>query len=382
LVGGSGTDSLDGGAGNDQCTEGESTQACEITRPTEPTLVVVDSSGDVGKWSSIALDAAENPVIAYYDVTHVATKVAHCNDLLCGGGDESIQTLDRQVTVSRMVLDASGNPVIVGRMVSALGVVHCNDPYCSGHDEPAWVFYPLEGSFPSVALDSLGYPVISYRGDGALDLMVSHCTDPDCRGDEVVNAVDTAGVVGSHTSLVLDASDYPVIAYYDETNADLKVVHCNDVNCSGGNESIATVDAVGGVGTYNSLALDAFGYPVISYYDETNGDLKVVHCGNANCTSGNVIQTVDSLGTVGLYTSLALTSSGNPVVSYYDAANGDLKLALCGNANCTSGNIIQTVDGAGSVGYYTSLAIGPSGSLFISYYDGTNGNLKLAILAG
>ena len=91
---------------------------------------------------------------------------------------------------------------------------------------------------------------------------------------------DSADNVGTYTSLALDGSGFPVIAYHDLTNGDLKVMHCNDVNCAGGGEAITSPDTAG---TFTSIALDAGGRPVVSYHDESNGDLKVLHCANANC---------------------------------------------------------------------------------------------------
>ncbi len=115
-----------------------------------------------------------------------------------------------------------------------------------------------------------------------------------------------------------DSSGNPHISYWDYTNYDLKYAAWD-----GNGWKIETLDSNGYVGEFTSLALDSAGNPHISYLDYTNDDLKYA---TWDGNSWN-IETVDSNGWVGDFTSLALDSSGNPHISYCDHTKWDLKYA-------------------------------------------------------
>ena len=61
------------------------------------------------------------------------------------------------------------------------------------------------------------------------------------------------------------------------------MAHCSDLACTAA--TLTTVDSAGSVGQYSSVTIGADGLALISYYDETNGDLKVAHCSNVACTA-------------------------------------------------------------------------------------------------
>jgi hypothetical protein len=90
--------------------------------------------------------------------------------------------------------------------------------------------------------------------------------------------------------------------------------------------------------------------PHISYYDVTNEDLKYAVKSGAGWT----IETVDAAGSVGWFTSLVIDARGNPHISYQEAANGKLKLKYAAKSG-TSWSL-EIVDATGYVGGYTSIA--------------------------
>jgi PKD repeat protein len=233
------------------------------------------------------------------------------------------------------------------------------------------------GSFTSISKGADGLPVMSYYDSANQDLKVLHCGNASCSSGNTITPVDSIGNVGDYSSLAIGTDGRPIVSYWDGTKGNLRVAHCGNASCSSGN-TIIPVDSSGYVGQYTSIAIGADGLPVISYWDGTNGDLKVAHCGDASCSSGNTITPVDTAGTVGWYTSIAIGADGLPVISYFDNTNQDLKVAHCGNASCSSGNTISKVDSRGYVGFDSSIAIGADGLPIVSYYDGTKSNLKVA----
>jgi len=315
--------------GNAACTSGN-------------TITTVDSTDNVGYYTSVTVGTDGLPIISYYDNTNGDLRVAHCGNALCNSGN-TITTVDGNL-----------------------------DPF------------PDVGNYTSVTVGKDGLPIISYYDETNDDLKVAHCGNAACSAGNTITTVDgnvdPFPNVGKYTSVTVGKDGLPIISYYDETNDDLKVAHCGNVDCTSSN-TITTVDSANTVGWETSVTVGADGLPIISYFYWNNSDLKVAHCDNVTCSSSTITTVdgnVDPFPSVGQYTSVTVGTDGLPIISYYDNTNDDLKVARCGNAACSSGNTITVVDSTGDVGKYTSLTVGTDGLPVISYYDDTNDDLKVA----
>jgi hypothetical protein len=133
-----------------------------------------------------------------------------------------------------------------------------------------------------------------------------------------------------------------------------------------------------GRGQFTSIAVNSFGNPSISYYDFANGNLKFASYNGFTW----LVTAIDTTGDVGLYSSIALGSSEYPHISYYDATKGNLKYVRWVG---TAWTMPAVIDNGGDTdttlkyaGLYSSLAVDRNNNPHISYYDLSNGNLKYA----
>ena len=323
-------------------------------------IETVDSIGDVGLFTSIALDSSNNPHISYCDLTNYDLKYARYN-----GSNWLLSTVDSFGWVgfdTSIALDSSNNPHI--------SYVYIALPYDYGilkfahYNGSSWQISTvdsttLECSYTSIALDNSNNPHISYSEDAFGFLKYAQYEGSNWQ----ISILDQSESTGVFTSLSFDSSYNPHIAYRGDT-------HLKYAYLDGSIWQISTVDANSQVGYSASLALDSKNNPHISYYDEWNHDLKYAYYDGLNW----LISVVDSDGEVGVDTSLALDSTDNPHISYWNISNYNLQYAYYNGASWQ----ISTIDSEGDVGRDNSIALDSDNNSHISYYDETNGALKYA----
>jgi len=334
-------------------------QVSALTWQTE----IVDGPDNVGPYSSLALDSANQLHVAYLDVTHGTVEYAHQE-----GGAWQIETVDTVGSEGgdvSLVLDAADRVHLAYYDDVNGDLKHAYD------DGSTWNIETVDsagivGNFPAIAVDTLGFPHISYINNTHDDLVYAYLDGTGWHTETV-----DAAVALNATSLALDAADHPYISY---AGAPIPpYTRCMVAYHDGSTWQLETVDDGGGVsevGLWSSLALNSNGQPCVSYYDAMNTSLRYARREGASWQATTVV----SAGDVGSYTSLALDAADHPHICYHDATNSDLLIAYRANL----GWYTETVDSAGSVGIEPSIVLDPSSQPHITYYDATNGDLKHA----
>jgi hypothetical protein len=307
---------------------------CNNPACTSASTTPIDTSGDVGQSTAIIIGADGLGLISYYNATSLDLRVAHCNNVACTSAITS--TLDFTGSVgfySSVTIGTDGLGLISyqDNVNADLKVAHCINTNCSGATLSTLDSAGGVGQFTSVAVGTDGLGLISYNDTTNGDLKVAHCSNVACT-TATLATLDGSNSVGQDTSLAIGADGLGLISYYDKTAFDLKVAHCSNVTCT--TATLVTPDTTGDVGEFTSLTIGPDGLGLVSYWDGTNGDLKVMHCNNPTCSSFSLGMLDGGASSLGLYTSLTIGPDGLGLISYHDQTNGDLKVAHCGSPAC------------------------------------------------
>jgi hypothetical protein len=232
-------------------------------------------SKDVQFYTSIAIDAKDNPTISFYE--HIAAS--------------------EEMTIRLRTVTRNGSVWELSTVDQDKG----------------------SGKFNSVAVDSAGRPRIAYA-----NVQYETCSlrYAEWNGTRWVKEIlEGAGIPGTYrqaVTLLLDKKGNPHLSYFDVLSGIAK--YATRVN---GKWQVHSVEPVGAVAypDRNGMALDDDGNPYISYYDSKNGVLKLAHLEGQRWLS----EVVDT-GYAG-FTSSLLIRNGEIWLTYSGGANEPLRFA-------------------------------------------------------
>jgi hypothetical protein len=175
-----------------------------------------------------------------------------------------------------------------------------------------------KGTSSALALDTNGIPSIAFSDPGTGQLRINKLNgSPDFSDAQWTNTVVMGASYSAYPSLAIDSANRPHVVYQRaEPGTNTVLQHAR---FTGTNWLVTTADAGGpahyDVGANNCLVLDPQQRPRVSYWDTTMNTIRYAHFDGTTW----LVHLVDPANHVGLFsTSLALDSWGAPHLSYYE----------------------------------------------------------------
>src|SRR3989344_5116507 len=286
----------------------------------------VDSVGNVGAYSSIAVSGS-NIYISYYDNTLGKKDLRFARSTDGGNSWTTFPPVDSTGNVGQYSsIAVSGSNVYISYRDATKSALKFSKSTDGG---VTWLASDIKtvdsvgnvGQHSSIAVSGSNIYISYYDNTlGKKDLRFARSIDGGNSWTTFL-PVDSTGNVGQYSSIEADGSNV-YISYRDVTNTNLKFAKSTDGGATWPPADIKIVDAPGNIGVYPSIAVSGSNI-YISYRDNTNLNLKFAKSTDGGATWNT--KTIDSLGNTGNYTSIAAPDANNIYISYRDSTNGDLK---------------------------------------------------------
>ncbi|MFO0727283.1 MAG: hypothetical protein U1E65_26120 [Myxococcota bacterium] len=303
---------------------------------------IVDDAGDTGYYTSIALGPDGNPRIAYMMVSgtvdvdptlKTALKLATAHNATpIGPSDWTLE-----------LIDSRDKPPLV-----------CNGG--CGRDEAC-----VDGGMgPACIATTIGCGTCA---NNSACVLVGTSTTPECKAR--INSVPIDDLIegtGLFASLAFTSTGTAMIAYYDKVEGDLRFAQADGrggyiLKTLDGNDAMNPTD----VGRHCSLAIGPQDAPAIAYMDTTKDDLVYYQ---VKTSTREVIDngvTPPDVRLTGADAALVFDDAGNPAVAYQDPTNINLVYARrIGSPPAWTTQVLRGDPGAGmsrgtAAGFYVDL---------------------------
>ncbi|MGE0398314.1 MAG: hypothetical protein AB7T06_16540 [Kofleriaceae bacterium] len=259
---------------------------------------------------------------------------------------------------------------------------------------------PNVGTWTSIALTADHLGRVAYHDRDEKSLKYAYETK---KGEWKSYSVDVSNgteVVGTHTSITIDASKHPVITYIAESaggntgmyNTEFRIARANVVNPEGPDDWSTSLIAqapgscAGICATGSACIADDAGVEmcVAETSDCANGCDANQACIAGSCTDELLAPTTAVLARgTGLFSSVVVLPDGRLAVTYYDRSTRSLKIAVEDAVDTT--NFTETVldeTASRDNGMWSSAIVDGSGTVHVAYQDAIGDQLMYTTWSG